>query len=111
MRHDGAVTDSPDRRVITGWRSFIRSFWFGAVTLGAFAVGVASLARGAPWTVAAAYGLLAAGSAFLAVKMFPKRQVINAAPTTKSAKRSGNPAVRARAKRSGDGEDKVAGLE
>jgi hypothetical protein len=109
VRHDGAVTDSPDRRVITGWRAFARSFWFGVVTLGAITVGVASLVRGAPWTVAAAYGVLAAGSAFLAVKMFPKRQVITPAPTTKPAKRSGNPAVRARAKRPDNRDEKSEG--
>jgi len=111
VRHDGAVNESPDRRATTGLRAFTRFFLFSILTLVFVAVGAISVLRGAPWSVAAAYALLAAGAAYLAVRVFPKRQAIAVAPDAKPAKRSGNPAVRTRAKGRASGEEKGAGPE
>ena len=111
MRHDGAVGESPDRRVTTGWRAFTRFALFSAITVAFVAVGVISVVRGAPWSVAAAYALLAAGTTFLAVKLFPRRQAVAIERAKKPARRSGNPAVRARAKERGPSSAKSEELE
>lgn len=111
MRHDGVVSESPDRRVTTGLRAFTRFFLFSFLTLVFVAIGAISVVRGAPWSVAAAYVLLASGSAYLAVKVFPKRQAIGVEPTDEPTRRSGNPAVRARSKDSGHSQTKGEGRE
>jgi len=106
VRHDGAVGESPSLRVVTGLGAFTRFFLFSALTLAFVGVGVVSMVRGAPWSVAVAYALLALGSAYLAKKVFPKRRVIATETADKPARRSGNPAVRARAKERGHGSAK-----
>ena len=79
----------------------MRFMLFSGLTLVLVIVGVISVVRGAPWSVAAAYALLALGTAYLTKKVFPRRQVIAAETADKPARRSGNPAVRARARERG----------
>ena len=97
MRHDGAVSEPQEHRVATGLRAFTRFILFAGLGTVFVVVGVISVVRGAPWTVAAAYALLAGGCVYLATKVFPRRRAINHEPLSKPARRSGNPAVRASA--------------